>query len=204
MHGFRATWLTHVLSLAIQNQIFYQLVEGYLKGLFWVRWGSVFSVYINDIIPTLNGCQFYIVYRILLRQPSTTCKVLLILSRNPWSNINSWLMQIRQNTFCSHKPNILITTTNNKTGSEIERVTVYKHLGVWIDENFSFHINELILNLRHKICTETNLAFSCSPWEHFYCLPWEHQKCLSLIMVIFIDMRMPQLWNISTWSIIQL
>ena len=40
-----------------------------------------------------------------------------------------------------------------KTGSEIERVTEHKYLGIWLDEDFSFkyHINELILKLRQKI-----------------------------------------------------
>lgn len=49
-------------------------------------------------------------------------------------------------------------------GSRIGRVTEYKYLGVWIDEDLTFkhHVNNLVTKMRQKIvffCTETNPAF---------------------------------------------
>ena len=43
-----------------------------------------------------------------------------------------------------------ITTTN---GSNIERISEYKYLGIWLDEKFTFkcHIDNLTCKLRQKI-----------------------------------------------------
>lgn len=124
----------------------------------------LFTIYINDIILSLSGCQVHlyaddtIIYCIAdsvqlaienlqlsfnaLQDALIGLKLVLNASKTKFM-VFSRARDIAYN-------NLHISTRN---GSDIERVTEYKYLGIWLDDKFTFkyHIDNLANKLRQKI-----------------------------------------------------
>ena len=124
----------------------------------------LFTIYINDIVSSLNGCQAHlyaddtVVYCIadsvqlatenlqlsFIALQEALTKLRLVLNA---SKTKCMLFSRARKTELNK---LHISTIN---GTNIERVSEYKYLGVWLDEKFTFkfHVDNLAAKLRQKI-----------------------------------------------------
>lgn len=124
----------------------------------------LFSIYINDIVSTLSGCHAIlyaddtIIYCIADSVQLAIYNLQFVFNELQKSLLNhKLLLNVAKTKYMlfSRTRNINHDTMNLATieGSRIERVTDYKYLGVWIDEDLTFklHVNNLVTKMRQKI-----------------------------------------------------